>query len=409
VITRQTINDAHFGTTNSITIESMQNTKRYTLTDARVLIDLTSHPLMSSTNNENWVDSGLRDTISFFSFNANKNYLYTKTLLVHLSLQKKVDVIFLQEPPWRTIRHTPSAANLEGEEVIGPPLHHDWNVIYRKPDQSGNPRTMCYMHKRLVKFKPSYHREVIDHRDLLLLSLQVGGSEIFALNIYNDNRATAVSFLKKEGLVIPHLSIMTGNFNCHSMVWDPSYDSHGAAAAWLLELIQDLELDWDPPVNAGPTHIPHVEMLNHTVIDLIFTPPGVATELPQRRMVELQGLSDHIPLLGRIRIRPSKLEVTRITIPKESDEEDAFLGDLYRLVRSISALPIVSQAGVEERANAFASAFSTAWETNAVEVVIKSRSKGWWSKECSEAIKHYQESHNPWHYKQFQLVVRDAK
>jgi hypothetical protein len=137
-----------------------------------------------------------------------------------------------------------------------------------------------------------------------------------------------------------------------------------------------LELDWDPPANPGPTHILHVETLNHTVIDLIFTPPGVATELPQRRMVELQGLSDHVPLLGKVHIRPLKFKVTRITIPKESDEEDTFLGDLYRLMRSVSALPIRSQDRVEERANALASAFSTTWETNTVEVVIKSRSKG---------------------------------
>jgi hypothetical protein len=86
--------------------------------------------------------------------------------------------------------------------------------------------------------------------------------------------------------------------------------------------------------------------------------------------------------------------VTRITIPKESNKEEAFLGDLYRLVRSVLALPIMSQDRVEERANAFTSAFSTTWETNAVEVVIKSHSKGWWSKECSEAIKRYWESHN---------------
>jgi hypothetical protein len=243
---------------------------------------------------------------------VNKNYLYTETLLVHLSIQKKVDVIFLQEPPWRTIRHAPSATNLEGKEVIGPPLHRDWNVIYCKPDQSGNPRTMCYVHKRLVKFRPSYCREIIDHRDLLLLSLQVGGSEIFALNVYNDDRATAVSFLKREGLIIPHLSIMTGDFNCHSMVWDLSYSSHGAVAARLLELTQDLELDWDSPVNPGPTHVPHVKTFNHTVINLIFTPPGVASELPQRRMVKLQGPLDHIPLLGKIRIKPSKLEVSRV-------------------------------------------------------------------------------------------------
>jgi hypothetical protein len=250
-------------------------------------------------------------------------------------------------------------------------------------------------------------------RGWLNLGLPIAGrsstTEIFTLNVYNDDRATVVSFLRREGLMIPHLSIMTGDFNCHSIVWDPSYNSHGAAVAHLLELAQDLELDWDPPVNPGPTHIPHVEALNHTVIDLIFTPPGVATELPQRRLIKLQGLSDHIPLLGKIHIRPLKLEVTRITIPKESDEEDAFIGDLYRLVRSVLVLPIMSQNGVKERANAFALAFSTAWETNAVEVVIKSRSKGWWSKECSEAIKHYWESHNPWHYKQFQLVIKDTK
>jgi hypothetical protein len=68
---------------------------------------------------------------------------------------------------------------------------------------------------------------------------------------------------------------------------------------------------------------------------------------------------------------------------------------MYRLVRGVLALPIESQDGVKERVNAFASAFFTAWETNAVEVVIKSRSKGWWSKECSGAIEHYRESHNP--------------
>jgi hypothetical protein len=237
----------------------------------------------------------------------------------------------------------------------------------------------------------------------------VGGSEIFTLNMYNNDRATTVSFLRREGLVIPCLSIMAGNFNCHSMVWDPSYNSHGVVAACLFELTQDLELDWDPPVNPSPTHIPHVEALNHTVIDLIFTPPGVAIELPQRRLVELQGPSDHIPLLSKICIRPSRLEATRITIQKESDEEDAFLGDLYRLMRGVSALPIRSKDRVKERANALALAFSTAWDSNVVEMVIKSHSKGWWSKECLEAIKRYWESHNPWHYKQFQLVIKDTK
>jgi hypothetical protein len=87
------------------------------------------------------------------------------------------------------------------------------------------------VYKRLVKFRPSYCREIIDHWDFLLLLLQVGGSELFVLNVYNDDRATAVSFLRREDLIIPCLSFMAGNFNCHSRVWNPSYDSYRAAAA----------------------------------------------------------------------------------------------------------------------------------------------------------------------------------
>jgi hypothetical protein len=142
---------------------------------------------------------------------------------------------------------------------------------------------------------------------------------------------------------------------------------------------------------------------------LVPIPPSTAFGLGAYLLSTPPGAVHHIPLLGKIRIRLSKLEVSRITIPKESDEEDTFLGDLFRLVRSIPTLPIETQNRVKERANAFALAFSTAWETNTVEVVIKSRSKGWWSKECSEAIKRYRESHNLWHYKQFQLVIKDTK
>jgi hypothetical protein len=59
-IMRQTINDAHSGATNSIVIRLMLNMKRYALTDAKVLIDLISHLLMSSTNYENGADNRLK-------------------------------------------------------------------------------------------------------------------------------------------------------------------------------------------------------------------------------------------------------------------------------------------------------------------------------------------------------------
>jgi len=46
------------------------------------------------------------------------------------------DIFFVQEPPWNFIRYAPSAVSLEGDKVVGAPIHPDWTQVVRVPKDS---------------------------------------------------------------------------------------------------------------------------------------------------------------------------------------------------------------------------------------------------------------------------------
>ena len=71
---------------------------------------------MSSTND--------RRGIRVLTFNIAKHYMHLDVVLE--TLKDDFDVLFIQEPPWQTIRRAPSAYNKEGAEVIGAPRHPHW-------------------------------------------------------------------------------------------------------------------------------------------------------------------------------------------------------------------------------------------------------------------------------------------
>jgi len=120
----------------------------------------------------------MSDTLSVDSFrifcqNVNRNSLLLESVLA--SSIDEFDIIFIQEPPWRLIRHAPSGSNPAGEPVIGTTIHPDWSLLVRKSDLrdegADNPRVAVYVHKRLKGLRPGYRRDLIDHRDILVFSL----------------------------------------------------------------------------------------------------------------------------------------------------------------------------------------------------------------------------------------------
>src|SRR5215467_187757 len=121
--------------------------------------------------------------ICIFSQNVNKNYLHVDSLLE--TLKNDFDMIFIQEPPRWVIRQAPSPSNPEGEDVIGAPKHPDWIYMVRPPQCNLNPRVMAYVNTRLSKLWPSLRRDLVDHRDIMFVSLFSGPEVINLLNVYN--------------------------------------------------------------------------------------------------------------------------------------------------------------------------------------------------------------------------------
>ena len=66
--------------------------------------------------------------------NVRKNYALVDTFLE--SQKDHYDIFFVQEPPWNFIRYAPSTVSLEGDKVMGAPIHPDWTQVVRVPKDS---------------------------------------------------------------------------------------------------------------------------------------------------------------------------------------------------------------------------------------------------------------------------------
>ncbi|PPQ93040.1 hypothetical protein CVT25_006903, partial [Psilocybe cyanescens] len=127
--------------------------------------------------------------VRILSFNCAKSSLSVETILEHFVLA--YDIVFIQEPPWRFVCSTPSTSRKSGDDVIGAPLHPSWLPMVRNPEPDTRPRVMAYVSNRLKEFWPSMRRDLIDHRDVLILSLFANGQSYNLMNVYSDKTHTA--------------------------------------------------------------------------------------------------------------------------------------------------------------------------------------------------------------------------
>ena len=101
---------------------------------------------------------------------------------------------------------------------------------------------MCFIHSRLSRLRFALRRDIVDHRDIQLLSFFNRGRCQFLMNVYSNDLHTAVDFLSNTAPNIPHLLYMGGNFNVRDAEWDPSVSSHPAAGQALMDLADSYSL-----------------------------------------------------------------------------------------------------------------------------------------------------------------------
>ena len=205
-----------------------------------------------------------------YSQNVNRKYVFVTTLLEEL--RDLYDILFFQEPPWQTVRHTASMKSKKGEPVKGPPLHPHWIPIVPKAIDPciNRPHVMAYVHRNLQVLKPKNRTDIVNHPDVLLLTLKGPSGPLNVLNVYSDpSTHGGIQFLQDCVGTLPEIRYMGSDFNCCSQLWDESLTHTSGQAEKLYATAIELGLEVQLWNARTPTHFPY-NGGRPSVIDLVF-------------------------------------------------------------------------------------------------------------------------------------------
>ncbi|PPQ94558.1 hypothetical protein CVT25_012311, partial [Psilocybe cyanescens] len=254
--------------------------------------------------------------------------LSVETILEHFVLA--YDIVFIQEPPWRFVRTAPSTSRKSGDDVIGAPLHPAWLPMVRNPEPDTRPRVMAYVSNHLKEFRPSMRCDLIDHCDVLILSLFTNGQSYNLMNVYSDKTHTATLLLAEEAASLPPFIYMGGDFNIHSQEWDGGHHGHPGVATQLLNTAAELGLQRAPFVNPGPTFYPCIQ--DQTLTAQV------------TQVHNAMGESDHIPLATTLSISADSGAMPRRALKADKEEQIRFV----RVIEGEFAMKAYREYGLPE-------------------------------------------------------------
>ena len=207
------------------------------------------------------------------------------------------------------------------------------------------------------------------------------------MNVYSDSSHSALKYLKDTEVNITNLLIMTGNFNIRDSLWDSSFPHHLSISDDLIIIADSLNLELSLPTNSIPTRYSDMDGESNSVIDLMFL-RSRSNELNNHLIHPNWHLtSDHAPLTVTIPIAEEHVQSSKFLIPKNSEEEAAFVKEATLIIKSLDTSNLTSYVRLEDIVNLFASRIDHAWNENAKKINIMKHSKKWWNEKCSQLSK----------------------
>ena len=314
-----------------------------------------------------------------FAFqNVHKSRLTVHELLE--TLQSEIDFLFVQENPSSFIQNVPSATSEQGDPLIGPVHHRQWQCVEKTGSQPSS-QVAIYVNKRfLSNYQIFPDLSLTNDPNVLVVTLRhnVVRSKHFSLvNVYNPpktNNAAIHSLLS----VLPRLNdvfVIEGDFNLHSGIWDPSRVSSPPLPTQLFNKLSDASFGL---VNDDGAPTWTNRRGSFSVIDLVFINDALAPLSPDVFVnLEGRGRSDHA-LISLI--FGATDHWGRPYIPSGEEEEDQFVTDLASSIRARSTLRSVNEATA-----LIADDILDSWNRNAKTPRIGSRSISWWTAACQQA------------------------
>ncbi|TFK79485.1 hypothetical protein K466DRAFT_505463, partial [Polyporus arcularius HHB13444] len=334
----------------------------------------------------------------------NVNHTPTQSHFLLESLVRSCDVLFVQEPYYGPIKTVASNSDPAGEVLIGTQVHPAWLLM-----ETRTPARVCaYVNRELADLRPQLCAHVVNHRDMILISLTIDRKVHYFLNVYNDDRSTALVWLQEHAAELPPLDLIMGDFNLHSTLWEPDAPHESARAVDLVNVMSEIGMSL-VNIEGKPTHRPHNPALRSTVPDLVWAPSDRVASGEARAKIDLdgRGLSDHAIIYTSVQVGWWEKRLPP-TIKRKSDAEKAFLKDLVAGVASVP-IELDTIVDIQRTCDNIFSAAQAAWELHAVSPRITSRSRHWWNDSCTRSFRAFKAGRSPATRGTFVRAVKQAK
>ena len=255
--------------------------------------------------------------LKVFLQNIQKNTLIVNTIL---ETQSQFDIIFIQEPPWSEIHKIPSSLDCKGDALMETTHHPNWLLSTRIPsERSDSPRVTAYINIYLSSFRFLLCKDIINHRDIILISFLNNHVCYYIMNIYLDSSHSALKYLKDAKVKIDNVLLMTGDFNIRDSLWDPSFPHHSSISDDLIIIANSFNLALSMLTNPCLTRYSNIAGEANSVINLMFLRYG-SRELNRHSIHPDSHLfSDHAPLFINIPIDEEIVCTSKLSIPQKSE------------------------------------------------------------------------------------------
>ncbi|KAF8691579.1 hypothetical protein AX14_002776, partial [Amanita brunnescens Koide BX004] len=296
------------------------------------------------------------------------------------TLQNDIDFLFIQENPSSFIRNVPSTTSDKGDPLIGPVHHRQWQCVEKTAIQPTS-QVAIYINKRFLtdyQIFPDFSSTL--DPNVLPVTLRhnlVRAKHFTIINVYNPPKThnSAVHSLLRALPRFHDTTVIEGDFNLHSGIWDPARVNSPPLPTELFNRLSDASFglinDEGAPTwsnRRGAT----------SVIDLLFIHDTLAPLLPDVFVnLEGRGRSDH----AIISLAFGTTEHWgRPYIPSGEEEEDNFITDLAKSICTRSRI-----LDVEVAATGIAADITDSWNRNSKTPRVGGRSISWWTADCQNA------------------------
>ena len=198
------------------------------------------------------------------------------------------------------------------------------------------------------------HRNLLNYRDISLISF-FNNSIIFFLiniysdssNVYSDSSQSALKYLKNTEANIHNILILTRDLNIRDSLWNSFYPHHSTLSNYLFEIADSFNLDILTPTNSVSTRYSDNNQDANSVLDLMFLQFRSDKSDNHSIHSDWRLTSDYASLTVTIPIIEEHIQMKKQTIVKDSNKERVFVKKLIEVFKDIDTSDLLDVEQLE--------------------------------------------------------------